>query len=85
MWFQLDVDDLLVLGSCDRDGGGNPNFNRCVDGGQHCVFLGVGHGDDEVYELGGVILADMRDYVHSVWCGLKRGWCAEEVGGGCGE
>ena len=29
-------------------------------------------GDDEVGELGGVVLADMRDYVRAVWCGLER-------------
>ncbi len=70
MWVQLDVDDLLVLGSCDRDGGGDPNFDRCVNGDQHSVCLRVSQGDDEVGELGGVILADMGDYVCSVWRGL---------------
>ena len=30
---QLDVDDLLVMGFCDCDGGGDSNFDWCVDGG----------------------------------------------------
>ncbi len=60
------MDDLLVLGFGDRDGGGDPNFDRCVNGDQHCVCLRVSQGDDEVGELGGVILADMGDYVCSV-------------------
>ena len=59
--------DLLVLGSFDSDGGGDPNSDRCIDGGQHCICLGVSRRDDEVGELGGVILADVRDYVCSVW------------------
>ncbi len=43
---------MLELGSGDRDGGGDPNFDRCVNGGQHCVCLGVSQGGDEVGELG---------------------------------
>ena len=70
MWVQLDVDDLLVQGSCDRDCGGDSNFDRRVNGGQHGVYLRVSQGDDEVGELGGVILADTGDYICSVWCGL---------------
>ena len=36
---QLDVDNLLMMGSCDCDGGGDLNFDGCVDGGQHCICL----------------------------------------------
>ncbi len=89
MRFQLDVDDLLLLGSYDRDCGGDSDFDRCVYGGQHCVCLGVSKGDDEVGELGGVIFADMGDNVCSVWCGLKRRCCDEvdwgDYGEGCEE
>ncbi len=67
---ELKVNDLLVMGSGDRDGGRDPNFDRCVSGDQHCVRLGMSQGDDEVGELGGVILADVGDYVCTVGCGL---------------
>ena len=62
-----------MVGSSDCDGGGDPNFNRWVNGGQHCVCLGVSQGDDKVGELGGVVLADVGDYVCSVGCGQERG------------
>ena len=64
------MDDLLVLRSGDRDGGGDPNFDRCVNGGRHRVCLRVSQGDDKVGELGGVLLADVENYVCSVGCGL---------------
>ena len=38
---ELDMNDLLVMGSRDSDGDGEPYFDRCVEGGQHCVCLGV--------------------------------------------
>jgi len=66
---QLDVDNLLMMGSGDCDGGGDPNFNGCVKGDQHCICLRVSQGNDKVGELGGVILANMGDYVCSVWRG----------------
>jgi len=47
----LDVNDLLVAGSRNGDGGGEPYFDRCVDGGQHCVCFRVSQGDDKVGEL----------------------------------
>ena len=81
----MDVDDLLVLGSGDRDIGGDPNFDRCVNGGQHSVCLRVSQGDDEVGELGRVIFAGMGDYVCSVWCVLYCRCCAEVVRGDSGE
>ncbi len=66
---QMYVDNLLMVGSSDCDGGWDSNFNRCVNGGQHCVCLGVCQENDKVSKLGGVVLADMRDYVCSVGCG----------------
>ena len=65
----MDVDNSLMVGSSESDGGGDPNFNRCVNGGQHCVCFGVSQGNDKVGELGGVVLADVGDYVCSVRCG----------------
>ena len=55
----MDVDNLLMMGSCDCDGGGDPNFNGRVDGGQHCICLWVGQGNDKVGELRGVVFANM--------------------------
>ena len=55
-----------MVGSSDCDGDGDSNFNRCVNGGQHCVCFGVSQGNDKVGELGGVVLADVRDYACSV-------------------
>ncbi len=66
---RLYVNKLLMAGSSDCDGGGDSNFNRCVNGGRHCVCLGVSQGDDQVSELRGVVLAYVRDYVCSVGCG----------------
>ena len=66
MRVELYIYDLLVLGPGDCDVGGDSNFDRCINGGQHCVCLGISQGDDKVGELGGVILADVRDYVCSV-------------------
>ena len=74
-----------MVGSNDCDDGGDPNFNRCVNAGQHCVCLGVKKRDGKVGELGGVILADMEGNVCSVRCGLKRRCCAEVVEGDYGE
>ena len=37
----LYVHDLLVLGPCDGDGGGDSHFDSCVDGGQHSICLRV--------------------------------------------
>jgi len=44
---QLDVYNLLVMGARNGDCGGEPYFDRCVDGGQHRICLGVSQGDDE--------------------------------------
>jgi len=70
---QLDVDNLLMVRSNNCDGGGDPDFNRCVNGGHHCVCLGVSQGDNKASELGGVVLADLGDYVCSVGRGQYRG------------
>ena len=48
---KLDMDNLLVVGSRNGDGGGEPYFDRCIDGGHHCVCLGVSQGDDKVGKL----------------------------------
>ncbi len=45
MGVQLDVYNLLVMGACDGDCGGESYFDRCVDGGQHRICLGVSQGD----------------------------------------
>ena len=58
-----------MVGSNDCDCGGDPYFTRRVNGGQHCVCLGVSPEDDKVGELGGVVLADVGDYVCFVGCG----------------
>ena len=44
---QLDVYNFWVMGTCDGDCGGEPYFDRYVDGGQHRICLGVSQGDDE--------------------------------------
>jgi hypothetical protein len=38
---QLDVHNFLVMGARNGDCGGEPYFDRCFDGGQHCISLGV--------------------------------------------
>ncbi len=38
----LYVGNLLVVGACDGDSGGEPDVDRCVNSGQHCICLGVG-------------------------------------------
>ncbi len=38
---KLDMDNLLAVGSRNGDGGREPDFDRCVDGSDHCVCLGV--------------------------------------------
>ena len=48
---QLDVYNLLVMGARNGNSGGEPYFDRYVDGGHHCICLGVGQGDDEAGEL----------------------------------
>ena len=40
VWVYLNVNDLLMLGACYCDGGGESYFNWCVNGGQHCVGWG---------------------------------------------
>ena len=70
---ERDVDNLLMVGSRDYDGDGDPYFNRCVSGGHHCLCLGVSQEDDKVGELGGVVRADVGDYVCSVGCGSSVG------------
>ena len=45
------MNDLLVVGSLNGDCGGESHFDLCVDGGHHCVCLGVSQGDDKVNEL----------------------------------
>ena len=66
---QLDVHDFLVMGACDGDCGGDPYFDLCFDGGQHCICLGVSQADDKVGELRECVFAEMRDDVGSVRCG----------------
>ncbi len=44
---KLDMDNLLVARSRNGDGGKEPDFNRCVDGSEHCVCFGVCQRDDE--------------------------------------
>ena len=44
---QLYVGNLLVLGACDGDCGGESYFDGCVSRGQHCISLGIGYRDDE--------------------------------------
>ena len=36
----LYVNNLLMVGACDGDCGGEPDFDGCVDSGQHCICLG---------------------------------------------
>ncbi len=47
MGVQLDVYILLVMRACDGDCGGESYFDRCVDGGQHRICLGVSQGDEK--------------------------------------
>ena len=65
----LDVHNLLVAGTRNGDCGGDPYFDRCFDGGQHCICLGVSQGDDKVGELRGGVFAEVGDDVGSVGCG----------------
>ena len=51
VWVELDVNDLLVMGSSDTDCGGEPYVDWCLDGGQHWVCLRVSQGDDKIDEL----------------------------------
>ena len=44
---QFYVNNLLMVGACNGDCGGEPYFDRCVDGGQHRICLGVSQGDNE--------------------------------------
>ncbi len=48
---KLDVYNMLVMGARNGDCGGEPYFDRCFDGGQHCICLGMSQGDDKVGEL----------------------------------
>jgi hypothetical protein len=48
---QLDMYNLLVMGARNGDCGGESYFDRCFNGGQHCICLMLSHGDDEVGEL----------------------------------
>ncbi len=45
---RLDVHNLLAMGACDGDCGGEPYFDRCVDGGKHRICLGMSQGDDKL-------------------------------------
>ncbi len=44
---QLHVNNVLMVGACNGDCGGEPYFDRCVDGGQHRICLGVSQGDNK--------------------------------------
>ena len=48
---ELNIDDVLMVGACNGDYDGEPDFNRCVDGIKHDVCLGVCQRDDEVGQL----------------------------------
>ncbi len=54
---ELDVDNFLVVGARYGDCSGEPDFDWCVDGGEHCVCLGVSQGDDKAGELRGGVFA----------------------------
>ena len=43
----LYVDNLLIVGACDGDCGGESYFDRCVGSGQHRICLGMNQGDNE--------------------------------------
>ena len=48
---ELDVKKVLVVGAYNDDCGGESYFDLCVNGGQHCISMGAGQGDDEACEL----------------------------------
>ena len=48
---ELDMDDLLMVGACNGNSGGEPYFNRCVDGSKHDECFGVCQRDDEANQL----------------------------------
>jgi hypothetical protein len=48
---KLNVSNLLMVGARNGDCGGEPDFDLGINGGQHCIGLWAGQGNDEVCEL----------------------------------
>ena len=55
----MHVDNVMVVGANNVDGGGEVDFYWGIHGGYHGVCVEIFHGDDEVGKFCGCVFAKM--------------------------